>query len=226
MSYSNGPRIVNDGLVLCLDAGNSKSYPGAGTTWTDLSGNNNNGTLTNGPTFSSANKGSIVFDGGDDFISLDNTKMNSIFPLSSFSIELWIKTTNTTNYKGLFGMPYSLDMFYFANTFYVICRTSLGYINAGNSNLVINDGIWHQIGFTASSSGYNWFLDGLIRHTVSSNFWNGSLENAGVWSGIGRAGNAGDNFPGSISLSRFYGKNLLAAEILQNYNATKGRFNL
>jgi hypothetical protein len=212
--------------VLCLDAANPSSYPGTGTVWTDLSGNNNNGTLTNGPTFSSANKGSIVFDGGDDFISLDNTKMNSIFPSSSFSIELWIKTTNTTNYKGLFCIAYSLDMFYFANTFYVICNTSLGNINAGNSNLVINDGIWHQIGFTASSSGYSWFQDGLIRHTVSSNFWNGSLSPAGVFSAIGRAGNLGGNFPGSISLSRFYNKNLLAAEILQNYNATKGRFAL
>ena len=62
-------RIVTDGLVLCLDAGDKMSYPGAGTTWTDLSKNKNNGTLTNGPTFDSANGGSIVLDGTNDYIS-------------------------------------------------------------------------------------------------------------------------------------------------------------
>ena len=58
---THSPRIITDGLVLCLDAANKQSYPGSGTVWTDLAGSNN-GTLTNGPTFSSANGGSIVFD--------------------------------------------------------------------------------------------------------------------------------------------------------------------
>ena len=67
---THSPRIITDGLVLCLDAANRQSYPGSGTVWTDLAGSNN-GTLTNGPTFSSANGGSIVFDGVDDFIELN-----------------------------------------------------------------------------------------------------------------------------------------------------------
>ena len=53
--------IVTDGLVLCLDAGNTKSYPGSGATWLDLSSNANNGTLTGSPTFNSANGGSLQF---------------------------------------------------------------------------------------------------------------------------------------------------------------------
>jgi hypothetical protein len=57
MAYQNGPKIVADGLVLCLDAGNPKSYTGSGTTWTDLSRNGNNGTLTNGPVFNTGDKG-------------------------------------------------------------------------------------------------------------------------------------------------------------------------
>ena len=75
MSVSNGPSIVTSGLVLSLDAADKNSYPGSGTTWADLSGNTNNGTLTNGPTFSSANQGSIVFDGVDDscILPLTNT---------------------------------------------------------------------------------------------------------------------------------------------------------
>jgi hypothetical protein len=62
--------IVQSGLVLNLDAGVSSSYPGSGTTWTDLSGNGNTGTLTNGPTYNSANGGSLVFDGVDDYVNV------------------------------------------------------------------------------------------------------------------------------------------------------------
>lgn len=72
MSIYGGPDIITDGLVFCLDAANSKSYPGTGTAWTDLSGNDNNGTLTNGPTFDSSNGGSIVFDGVNDQVNCGN----------------------------------------------------------------------------------------------------------------------------------------------------------
>ena len=70
MSYNNGPKIVNDGLVMYLDAANSRSYSGTGTAWTDLTGSGANGTLTNGPTFNSANGGSIVLDGTNDYIPI------------------------------------------------------------------------------------------------------------------------------------------------------------
>ena len=69
MGLGHSPRIVTDGLVLCLDAASKRSYPGTGTTWTDLKGGNN-GTLTNmdGANFSSANGGSLSFDGASDYI--------------------------------------------------------------------------------------------------------------------------------------------------------------
>jgi hypothetical protein len=69
MAFANGGRIVTDGLVLSLDAGDRNSYPGSGTTWRDLSGNNNSGSLVNGPTFNSANQVSILFDGVNDYVS-------------------------------------------------------------------------------------------------------------------------------------------------------------
>jgi len=72
MATKYSPKIVTDGLVLSLDAANNKSYPGSGTTWSDLSGNGNTGTLTNGPTFSNTNLGSIVFDGVDDYGTIDS----------------------------------------------------------------------------------------------------------------------------------------------------------
>ena len=70
MSTRYNPSIVRDNLVLYLDAANTKSYPGSGTTWKDISGKGNNGTLTNGPTFDSNNLGSIDFDGVNDHVVL------------------------------------------------------------------------------------------------------------------------------------------------------------
>ena len=71
MACNAGPDIIEDGLVLCLDAGNKLSYPGTGTTWTDLAGSNNV-TLTNGPVFGNNNGGSIGFDGSNDYAKNDS----------------------------------------------------------------------------------------------------------------------------------------------------------
>jgi hypothetical protein len=88
MSVAGGPDLIQDGLVLCLDAANTKSYPGSGTSWVDLSGNGNNGTLTNGPTFSSTNGGNIFFDGTNDYVRVSST---SIIPgSSSFTFNIWL----------------------------------------------------------------------------------------------------------------------------------------
>ena len=96
MAFFRGANVVTDGLVLALDAANTKSYPGSGTTWRDMSGNNITGSLTNGPTFNSANGGSIVFDGtNDSVIMADNSALNTQTP----SVEVWIKT-NATNQNG------------------------------------------------------------------------------------------------------------------------------
>ena len=69
MSLGHGATIVRDGLVLYLDAANEKSYPGSGTTWYDLSGNGNDVTLINNPTYSTNNNGSFIFDGVDEYLS-------------------------------------------------------------------------------------------------------------------------------------------------------------
>ena len=78
MGVFAGPEIVEDGLVLALDAGNTKSYPGSGTTWTDLSGNGNNGSLVNGVGYNSGNLGSLSFDGVNDYVNFGNI-FNDVF---------------------------------------------------------------------------------------------------------------------------------------------------
>jgi len=81
MSLHHYPRIVSNGLVLCLDAANPSSYPGTGTSWNDLSGNDNNSTLFNGVGYNTANKGSLIFDGSDDYIQ---TPLAGTFPQITF----------------------------------------------------------------------------------------------------------------------------------------------
>ena len=101
MGLAHSPRIVTDELVLALDAGNTKSYPGSGTTWTDLIGSNN-GTLTNGPTYSSDDGGSIVFDGSNDYVQLSaSSDLN--FGTGNFTIEGWFNKGATTANLALLG---------------------------------------------------------------------------------------------------------------------------
>ena len=88
MGVAYNSRIVTDGLALCLDAANSKSYPGSGSTWTDLSGNGNNATLTNGPTYSSANGGSIVFDGVNDYVA--PTGLTNALWQGNWTVSFWV----------------------------------------------------------------------------------------------------------------------------------------
>jgi hypothetical protein len=87
MAGSSGPDLVQNGLVLALDAADKNSYRGTGTTWSDLSGNNNTGTLTNGPTFNGGNGGSIVFDGVDDYADFGNV----LASLTNLTLECFVK---------------------------------------------------------------------------------------------------------------------------------------
>ena len=89
MSAFGGPNIVDNGLVLYLDAGNRKSYTSGSTTWFDKSGFNNNGTLTNGPTFDSGNGGNIVFDGADDYGIIPDSNILS-FTNAQMTVSAWV----------------------------------------------------------------------------------------------------------------------------------------
>ena len=94
------PSMVTNGLVLNLDAGNTSSYIGSGTTWTDLTNSGNNGTLTNGPLFNSGNGGNIVFDGIDDVVGFGNI-LN--MGLNSWTMSCWVKFDGSTGILGIMG---------------------------------------------------------------------------------------------------------------------------
>jgi hypothetical protein len=102
MSVAGGPDIIQDGLVLTLDAADRNSYVGSGTTWRDLSGQNNNGTLLNGPTFNSSNGGNILFDGADDTTQITETNLTS-----NWSIASWFFYTYNVNNQNFYNLPIS-----------------------------------------------------------------------------------------------------------------------
>ena len=103
MATRYSPAIVTSGLVLCLDAANRKSYPGSGTTWTDLSGNGNNGTLIDSPTFNTDGIGSLSFNGLNSYIGISSPSSRFNWTPSStgfnnMTLDLWIKTSDTSGY--------------------------------------------------------------------------------------------------------------------------------
>lgn len=229
-----GPNIVTDGLVLAIDAANPKSYPGTGTTWRDLAGTNSN-TLTNSPTFNSANGGSIVFDGVNDYIdcnldiSWNNTNSNTIIVI--------LTPGNQTQSRGFIGKGPSgwewqlnqvgtgLQLVYW--------NTGGGHTNGPittisdvfESNIPVFIGlVWNNL-----SNQHYFYKNGV---NVGSNTWFDASINQNRADGIkiGGAiyawGFGGSYWIGSIHSVLNYNRALSDAEILQNYNGTKSRFNL
>jgi len=222
MGLAHSPKIVTDGLVLALDAGNVKSYPGSGTTWYDKSGNGNNGTLTNGPTFNSDNGGSIVFDGVDDYGNF----------------------TSVINFND--GVPFTAQCFisipYFTGQFANRVHWISG--SGGNSMMIFNSTsffMWNEAGGVNNLSlSYNFPINRIFQTTItrdSSNvvslYVNGNYINQGSrsgqfrWATFARLGYS-TTYCSSLSLYNMmvYNKALSAQEVLQNYNALKSRFGL
>jgi hypothetical protein len=223
MSYQNGPKIVTDGLVLCLDAGNSKSYPGSGTTWTDLSRNSNNGTLTNGPTFNSTNGGNIVFDGVDDYVSTTRTST------TSFTWVAWFRTNVVSSgFKNILSVrtPSYMLMLMDDDTSNMGFWASDTLTTGPSLNMTgISVNVWYHATFVREgnsiTNGYKTYLNGSFRGSANTGTWSSSDPII-----IGGRTDATQFFNGNIAAIQIYNRALSAAEILQNYNATKGRYKL
>lgn len=225
--YNHSPQVVLDGLVMVLDAANPKSYPSSGTTWNDLSGNANSGTLTNGPTFNSDNLGSLVFDGVNDYVSVSNT--SQLRPSTELSIGMWIKANSiTTGWVRLFGQdPYTGGPLIFLETGGSLIR-ALHYPNGSEVRCNTN--------YSISTTQYNCVVFTFKTGDAIRSYFNGVANTTATLSGgtflyntsnpylIGHIGASW--FNGNISNISFYNRALTAEEILQNYNATKGRYGL
>ena len=215
--------VVQSGLVLNLDAGVSSSYPGSGTTWTDLSGNGNNGTLTNGPTYNSSNGGSIVFDGSDDFI--DFTSDSNLLPTAGLTVSLWFKTTVADRW--LVNKTATINV-----NGYFIAGEGAGTVNfrvndkGVSSPSAINTGAWINLAGTwTPSTSILMYQNGT---QVGSNTTSipASIINPSVDIEIGRRPGGGDYWDGNIAQVSIYNRALTAGEIQQNFLATRSRYSV
>jgi hypothetical protein len=229
MAGTIAPNIVTDGLVLYLDAANTKSYVSGSTTWNNIAGFSNNGTLVNGPTFNSANRGSIVFDGVNDYVNCGNS-LDQNGPLTIMS---WIYTTTVSS--GARAIISNCNAGGNQQDYVLEINRTAGKVGAfwgdvillvSNQSLLINQ--WYYVGFVRSGSIGNWNLNIYINGTNDSSTTtsvNPNATNAGT--SIGRAGDVNSQyFSGRISNTVLYNRTLSASEVLQNYNATKTRFGL
>jgi hypothetical protein len=236
MSYHHNPRVVTNGLVLYLDAGNRKSYSGSGTVWNDLSGNNYSGSLVNGPIFNSSNFGSIVFDGIDDRVS----RSESINVGSNFTVSVWIYPTILgTTRRGIVGNSYN----YSGRNGWFLCTAGNNTNNAfflsiGNdiaarvtpaNTLTPNE--WVYISAICENGGSNILLykNGNVLPTYSSSTLTSGIITYTIPQfniGFRHVGGTTDPYTGNISIVSLYNRVLSSTEILQNYNATKSRFGL
>ena len=224
MGLSHSPRIVTDGLVMALDAANVKSYSGT-ELWTDLSGNSNNGTLTNGPTFSSLNGGSIIFDGTNDHTEISSSN-DFAYGTGDFTWEVWIYVNSFS------GNRYLLDHGSNGGT---ISNGGSGNTKFHYFNTTTGTGsVLFTTGFGTSLSTSTWYhLVAVRKNGTTSLYTNGVLTASASDShnygaqvlNIGRYGAGGFPFSGKISNVKIYkGKGLTAAEVAQNYNAIKERY--
>ena len=220
--------IVKDGLVMLLDANDKSSYRGTGTVWTDLSKGGNNGTLTNGPTFSSTNGGAIVFNGSNNYI---NCGTNLSFTTTGFSICAWVYPTSATSYRTVFnkgdgtsaaGSQYEL-MASFAGSNKFQFDVFIGGARTDTvspSTYTLNR--WHYVCGTRSGSLNTLYENGASTKTVTIA---GTLNTTANTTKIGIAG-ATLPFAGNIAVAQIYNRALTAAEVLQNYASAKSRFGL
>jgi hypothetical protein len=225
--------IVTDGLVLNLDAGFVGSYPTINTTWYDISGNNNSGSLVNSPTFNSANSGSIVFDGVDDYVTC-GTSIPSLVDKVNITACLWIKFNPELEVFNLpigkYGQGQSIgwEGFWFndGRVAFGGRESSAAYLYTGESSAVCPAGSnIYNVVYHKSGSLWSVYVNGTSVISTSLGLGNVSMYNSSAQLEIGRA-EGSYNVNCNIYISQVYNRALTQTEITQNYNAQKGRFGL
>ena len=230
MSYNNGPKIVRDGLTLCLDAANYKSFVSGSTTWYDLARPGFTGSLINGPTYTGSNQGALIFDGTNDYVSLPSSSLASS---SQMTFALWNFGQSITNprsviyFENASGIRTLNVHLTYHGTIYFDAGNGSG--NTGGAFDRINKGVtaselfgWQYWVFTKNATA------GTMRIYRNGELWHsggGSAPiGASVTGSLGASLSIGWYHVGHIGMAKLYSRELSAAEIRENYNATKGRY--
>ena len=233
MGCSSGPDVIQDGLVLCLDAASKRSYNGSGTTWTDLSAVENSASLINGTAFDTANAGSLSFDGTDDYVSITapHPQYETLIVWAKSNTENWNKygwISSSRRENGHVIHPWQnskLVRFYIANA---SASSNANFDANSNSSLAYTPSditVPIMYTFTVESDTLRkMYINGSFVQQNTSTITRASSPTAQEWFfgldhyGGGRYGN------GHIYMVLNYNRALSADEIRQNYLSTKERF--
>ena len=222
MAGHGGPDLVQDGLVLSLDAADKNSYPGSGTTWYDLSGNGNDGTIS-GCTFSTDYNGIFNFDGSNDKVSVSRTESGG-----DLTVSLWVNPADTPS-----GNDRVITQGHASN---LSKRWLIAYYTSTSSYLAkvynattgwtfgtITPNEWNHIAFTYDSGTIKTYVNGVSGGVTEgtafgmpdisilsigamdgdTSFWNGSIKNVAIWNRV-----------------------LTPTEVSQNFNAQRSIFSV
>jgi len=230
-TVGGGVNIVTNGLVLYLDAANTKSYISGSTIWNDVSRSRNNGTLVNGPTFDSTNGGSILFDGSNDLVEITNSTS-----LTSFTISTWFKMTGpgstggvNITYNSLFGIDSGnrrILVSTSANTgtegVILVQMGGSNYFSSSSTATVTNR--WNNVVYTWQANTATIYINGIAETTQTNS--SVTFPAANLFLGAYSNPIVAYAMKGNIAQTSIYNRVLTSSEVLQNFNATRTRFGL
>ena len=235
MGISGGPDLVQDGLVIALDATDKNSYPGSGATWYDVSGNGNNGILYNGASFSN---NAMIFDGSNDYFQA-NINSTILDGDPNFTVEFFVKRTADFIYGGFWGIGgagqgYSIEGWTPSTNeihmdLYDSTRLSSGVTYPLNTWVHV---AWTKSGTAISTSTVKLYVNGVLtsltltRSQTTGPRYNTSTSGVGIALGRINGDASGNNAPITMGCFRIYSRQLSTTEVIQNYNAQKSRFGL
>ena len=233
MGLTHSPRIATDGLILCLDAGNVRSYPGSGTSWTDLSRNKYNTTISSG-SFNTSNGGSINFNGATQCV-LDVDSFVRDYEAYTFDSFFYIGTSNAGAHFNMMNVPNSdsqSDGFWHhlnltSNTWYWRTEDNVNGEKGGTVGDALPAGSWYHVSIVVKTNQLLFYVNGNLYKSINTLFnWSSLRTDRTVYLVIGKGYNYSYGFTGKISTFYMYSTELSPEQIRQNYLATKGRFNL
>lgn len=223
--------IVSTGLQLYLDAGNTSSYPGSGTTWTDLSGNDKNYTLTNGPTYSSTNGGIITFAGASSQYASSTTSLYNSTTFPAYTMNLWAYPTGAGNFVQVNGQA-TINAGYHYSAIEISASGVIkfgqwigGMATIATSTQSLN--AWYNLVITYSSSLATAYVNGVSVGT-SATTWTAPGANTFMALMAIDVTNMGTGAYASGSLGAFmvYNRGLTADEVTTNFNALRSRYGI
>jgi len=233
MAGNVAPNIVTDGLIIYLDAANTKSYVFGSTIWNDLVGINN-GTLVNSPTFNSSNRGYLTFNGTNQYVNVSSLT-SYLRNISNFSYSSVLRITGNGGMFFSYGSDFNYAndiVFYYDPINAFILQVNNG--GDGGASVSYGKNVWLHLTVvydgtqTGNTNRLRFYINGVLQtlsfgYTVPST--TSTIPFSNSWIGAYSTNNSG-YLAFDTSIFKIYNRSLSVTEVLQNYNALKGRFGL